>query len=554
MQVAVHYARPASGQNEGEIFGLDVAVNNLLSAFFKYSRQPSFICRPVDMPSLDHFKSLATAAGHDTSKQCIGIDPRYPQHNMEKVDCLFRPDPLLSELVWQRQQVAGSGFATCGVVHTMSGERIADAVGNLIYAPTNGSDALICPSNAIRDAVQTLWSMQTDYIRHRFSTTFTCPVQTPVIPLGIDTQKFSDRCTPANRAAQRQALGLAEEEICLLFVGRLSFATKAHPLPLWLVAEKAAQQSKKKIRLVMYGYYKPQDMEQHFVKLLAETCQHARVDIITNDDPRFPQGVWAAGDIFISLADNIQESFGLTPVEAMACGMPGIISDWDGYRASVRHGADGFLIPTCIPPAIAGMDVAQAYYNYGNYGVSLMGAAQSTGIDIDACANAIITLSNNEALRYEYGHNARRRAQDVFDWRNIIPQYEDLWQQLASQRAAQKPGIPDGWHAIHPAFPNPYAMFGGFASATLHPHDQIEILRNRDEIVALIKHEMNFFIPELLPPWETIVAISEGARAAGQPHIQDILSALPQSEHNRIWRCIGWMIKHGVARLIRHSP
>ena len=42
----------------------------------------------------------------------------------------------------------------------------------------------------------------------------------------------------------------------------------------------------------------------------------------------------------------MQESFGLTPIEAMAAGLPRVISDWDGYRDSVNDGEDGFLIRT----------------------------------------------------------------------------------------------------------------------------------------------------------------------------------------------------------------
>src|SRR6202012_1560045 len=140
------------------------------------------------------------------------------------------------------------------------------------------------------------------------------------------------------------------------------------------------------------------------------------IDFVMNDDARFPDGLWAAGDIFASLSDNIQESFGLTPIEAMACGLPAVISDWNGYRGSVRDGLDGFLIPTMTPPPSAGLAIADAYYNQNNSGVSLMGTAQSTAVDIEACAKAIRILADDEAKRREFGDQGRTRAQHMFDW------------------------------------------------------------------------------------------------------------------------------------------
>ena len=58
---------------------------------------------------------------------------------------------------------------------------------------------------------------------------------------------------------------------------------------------------------------------------------------------------WASADLFLSLVDNPQETFGLAPVEAMAAGIP-VIGDWDGYRFTVSDGVEGFRIPTLAPP------------------------------------------------------------------------------------------------------------------------------------------------------------------------------------------------------------
>ncbi len=553
MTVCIQYARPTSGQNDNEIYGLDVAVNNLLVAWFKYGQQEKFICRPIDMPSFEHFKALALASGIDVDNRVVGLNAHFPKHNLEPITCLFRPDPLITDLVWQRTQLQGRGFATCGLIHTMSGERIARVVSDLCTAPSDATDALICPSKAIRDAVQRLWQIHEDYLNQRFGSSFRCPVQTPVIPLGIDTEKFLRITTKDKRAAQRQALNAAPDEIIILFVGRLSFATKAHPLPLLLAAERAAKRSKRKLRLVMMGYFKPQDMETHFRKLIADICATVQVDFIMNNDPRFPDGLWACADIFTSLIDNIQESFGLTPIEAMASGLPSVISDWNGYRDSVRDGQDGYLIPTLIPPPSAGQEIAEMYYNVGNHGVYLTATVQSTAVDIERCAEAFQNLANDDEKRMRMGESARQQARRTYDWKTIIKAYENLWQELAQKRqaCAKTEVIPKNWPAVHPAYPNPWQMFRGFSSATLSLDTRVCTQLNTDEINVVFRHEMNFFVPEMLMSKEMMLDLITVIRNAGTTKINEIISKFPSLEHPRLWRCFGWLLKHGIIKEVK---
>ncbi|MDP9127964.1 MAG: glycosyltransferase family 4 protein [Pseudomonadota bacterium] len=550
--ICIQYARPASGKDDSEVFGLDVAVTNFLSAWFRHGQQNRFLCRPANIPSFDHFKELARAAGLDPETRCIGLDPRHPRHNLEPITCLFRPDPLIADLTWQRQQLKGPGFAACGLVHTMSGDRIARAVGELCVAPSDALDALICPSDAVRDAVQNLWQIYSEHLNHRFGGTFRCPVQTPVIPLGVDTEKFIRLTAADKRDQQRKALGIQGDEVVLMFTGRLSFATKAHPLALFLASERAAKTTKAKLRLVMFGYYKPKDMEQHFLKLAAEMCKTVRVDFILNDDARFPDGFWAGADIFISLSDNVQESFGLTPIEAMASGLPAIVTDWNGYRGGVRDGLEGYLVPTFAPPPPAGLAIAENYFNQGNYGVALMGAAQSTAVDIERCAAAIQALASDANLRLRFGQNGRARAHSVYDWRHIIRAYQELWQDLGDKRKAAPPqrGVPPAWPAVHPAFPNPWQMFRSFPTSHLEPSDSMRIVMDKDQIAAIMAHDMNFFVPDLLAPREILLDLIEAIRQAPTARVDHILNAADASEHDRLWRCIGWMLKHGVAQKV----
>lgn len=74
-------------------------------------------------------------------------------------------------------------------------------------------------------------------------------------------------------------------------------------------------------------------------------------------DPKSQAGLagpvlWAC-DLLISRADNPQETFGITPLEAMAAGLPSpcIVSDWNGYRDDIVHHSEaeeatGLRIPT----------------------------------------------------------------------------------------------------------------------------------------------------------------------------------------------------------------
>ena len=70
--------------------------------------------------------------------------------------------------------------------------------------------------------------------------------------------------------------------------------------------------------------------------------------LLDGKNPEVVRCCWAA-DLFLSLVDNPQETFGLAPVEAMAAGLPVVVSDWDGYRATVSDGVEGFRVPTLAP-------------------------------------------------------------------------------------------------------------------------------------------------------------------------------------------------------------
>lgn len=552
MKIVINYMQPETSQTKASgqvVFGMDVAVAAFLRAYFRYSRQEHFFFLPGSDASIDALKSLAREEKMDFSR-CAWLSPTAPRETLSDVEVLFRPDPNLPDAIWRRLQLAGRGYALSSVAHTLSGERVAQVLGDYLLAPTRAGDALICPSKAVKQAVEQLWEIQAAYYQHRFqSPALSCPVSLPVIPLGIDNEKFASLASPEQRAMLRAALGIDEAEVVILYVGRFSYATKAHPLPLFQAAEMAAIASKKKVRLLLYGFFMPQLMEAEFHSLAAAICQQVQVDFILNTDPRFPHGVWAAGDIFASLVDNIQESFGLTPLEAMACGLPVVVSDWDGYRDSVRHGVEGFLVPTLSVPPGSNVAIAEHYYNHRNYGQYLLYHNQSVAVDATYAATALQVLIEDKEKRLAMGQRGKQRAAG-YDWRHSIAAYEALWAEQAARRPASLNGLtPPHWAAAHPAYPDPAAMFASFPTRTLTPADTLFSTGDAAAISLLAHHTMNIIgLPLLLPEAELAAMLAHIHAHPGQP-IHTLQTALALADTALLFRSISWFLKMGLLRV-----
>ena len=86
------------------------------------------------------------------------------------------------------------------------------------------------------------------------------------------------------------------------------------------------------------------------------------VEVIVRDDANVADATRRhAQELVVNDKAAVLAGFGLTPLEAMAAGLPCVVSDWDGYRDTVRHGVDGFRIRTLTPRPGLGADLAYAY-------------------------------------------------------------------------------------------------------------------------------------------------------------------------------------------------
>jgi starch synthase len=221
--------------------------------------------------------------------------------------------------------------------------------------------------------------------------------------------------------------------------------------------------------LVSAGWFPSGGTEEAYRNGAAALCRSFQWTFLDGREPGVRRTLWAAADIFVSLVDNIQESFGLVPLEAMSNGLPVVVSDWDGYKDTVRDGVDGWRIRTVVPPGGSGVELAQSYVEglvtYEDY---VGNASLATCVDVEAAAGAIKRLVDDEILRARLGQAGRQRALDTYDWRHVIPQYEELWGHLAELRQSEQEIAPrPSCESGHPARPDPFALYRAFATSVL---------------------------------------------------------------------------------------
>jgi N-acetyl-alpha-D-glucosaminyl L-malate synthase BshA len=102
----------------------------------------------------------------------------------------------------------------------------------------------------------------------------------------------------------------------------------------------------------------------------------------------------------VLLMPSEMESFGLAALEAMACGVVPVATQCGGVPELITHGVDGYL--------------------------------ERTG-DVEAQAQRVISLLQDEALFAQIASAARQKAVSHFDTSRIIPQYEAYYESVLAR-------------------------------------------------------------------------------------------------------------------------
>ena len=482
---------------------------------------------------------------------------------LSRAGTLMLPGPNLAEQGWRRRRGAARRWSICGVTHTTASHRAMDSIGELLTGPVEPWDALICTSRAVLRTAERILDSYGQWLHQRLGATRLPRPMLPVIPLGIDCAALDPgpEAAAIARAAWRQRLGIAPQDLVVLFVGRLSWHAKAHPLPMYLGLGQAVRHLEKGVRLhlIESGWHANDWIQGGFAEGQKALMPEVTCHLVDGRETEARRNVWHAADIFCSLSDNIQETYGLTPVEAMAAGLPVVASDWDGYRDTLVHGQTALLVPTTLPAAGAGAVFAERHEDgrdsYDHYCAQ---ASLVTAVDVPGTAQALTALLSNPQLRATMGAAGRARAKALFDWRVVIGRYQELWGELAAIRGAASRGEgpePAAARPAHPLRDNPFVLFGHYATTTLRAGSRLRAVSSSstgaeppaslDRLAALRMCRLDGRAPH---PSPLTLRVLDSLRAAGPVGItqEALLAGFPAAERQGVALGVGWLLKTGL--------
>ena len=224
------------------------------------------------------------------------------------------------------------------------------------------------------------------------------------IPSAVNTRIFH----PVERSEARHRIGLFSDEPVIVYVGRM--IPRKGVRNLVRAAALLFQQYQLPVRLLLVGgeTRQPDDGATPEIGALRRLARELGIaDRVTFTGKRQRDELYlyyGAGDVVVTTP--WYEPFGLTPLEAMACGRPVIGSAVGGLTFTIDDGKTGYLVPPEEPALLAGQ---------------------------------LLHLLTDEQTRSEMGIRARHRVEDHFTWPVAAGRTALLYEELFSQ--STKPDV-----------------------------------------------------------------------------------------------------------------
>jgi D-inositol-3-phosphate glycosyltransferase len=229
------------------------------------------------------------------------------------------------------------------------------------------------------------------------------PAHISIVPAGFDPNEF----WPIGKALARVALGLPADERVVLHLGRL-VPRKGVTTVVRAFARLIHEHGIKARLLVVGGESEEPDpvLTPELGRLGRIARDEGVADLVTFVGRRGRDALrwyFSAADVFVSTP--WYEPFGMTPVEAMACGTPVVGSNVGGIKFTVRDGETGYLVPPRDPRALA---------------------------------ERIAHLLGNPRLLQALSRQAHQRAHDLFTWGHVARGVAHVYERVLAARYPER--------------------------------------------------------------------------------------------------------------------
>jgi D-inositol-3-phosphate glycosyltransferase len=404
------------------VSGAEVAKLGFLKALLRYSACERYYLVCETQRKVNEAKDRLACYPQQERIEPVLLDDYHRLRQIEEM-ILFHPDPALQPLVNLRAFKGRRTWPIVGLTHSMSGGPGFWFVFGALLEALYSYDCLVCTSEAGRKAGEGILANMNAASMRKYGKPLSSRLQLPVIPLGTDAEVFQ----PRDKVEARERCKLPQDRVLFLYLGRFSTQYKVDLFPLVLAYSQLASDKRNNACLILAGDDVQHGLTPKLRTFASELGVADQVLVFPNPTSDEKICLYNAADVFVSPSDSIQETFGLTIIEAMASGLPVIASDWSGYRDTVEHGSTGFLVPTfwadCSNHLSRTPFLREPMELYKQLG-------QATSVDMKALVNYMELLVDNPTARRKMGDAARRRVLANYDWPVIIRQHEALWMAL----------------------------------------------------------------------------------------------------------------------------
>lgn len=540
---AIWYAQDGFDPVKKGINGRRVAGDSFLRGFLRHADVDEVVLAlHGGEAAAQPVRALAQELRPQLALRAVGL--LHPQ-KIAPVSTLFFPSPNFSAEAWRRAPYGTQAWSMCGITHTTSTAAVMQGFFDLRMAPVQPWDAVICTSRSVLASVTYLMDRADEHIRSHLRATPPPRPMLPVIPLGVHCDDFAPDA--AAGALLRQRLRAGPQDVVFSTIARLTPHEKFDPLPIYMAMQAAqAQLHDRKLHVVLCGQFRDDFSRKVFENGARALMPDVGFAVLDGALAAERKAALSGADVFMFLIDNIQETFGIAPLEGMAAGLPLLVSDWDGMKDTVPPEVGFRVTSRTLPGSYLASEALRYQGGTDSYLQYCAATSALTEIDQPELVDRILTLARDGDLRRRMGQAAQAHVRAHYDWSVIVPQMQALWAEQEAMRVAAKP-LRYRSDSL-PIAPSPTHYFAAYPTEQVTLKDQLFVaVDGGPDLQALLRIRNYTATKRMFAPPAQIGSVLAVVQAKGGCDLATIETACGLTSLQAA-RVVIWLLKYNLLR------